>query len=74
VARQNSSGGGKEVRRKERRKREEGKAGADQNRTDQNKGKNADTTREDRKRIEGKPESSMVCISADFLTFVLFHI
>ena len=42
---------GKEDRGKDRRKREEGKAGADQNRTDQNKGKNEDTTRDYRKRI-----------------------
>ena len=63
---------GTEDRRNDRRKREEGKAGADQNRTDQDKGKNEDTTREYRKRTEGKPENSMVCISADFLTLSFF--
>ena len=42
---------GTEDRRNDRRKREEGKAGADQTRTDQNKGKNEDTTRDYRKRI-----------------------
>ena len=59
---------------KERRKREEGKAGSDQSRTDQNKGKNEDTTREHRKRTEGKPENSMAGKSADCLTLSFFHI